>query len=201
MTRHPDIPESLHPLIQERWSPKVFDAAPLPDALLRDLFEAARWAPSSMNEQPWRFVLGRRGRGEIFERLRSTLSEGNEVWARHAPVLVLVAARTTFTRNVRPNRHAWHDTGLAVAQLILQATAGGLAVHPMGGFDGEAARSAAGLPEGFEPVVMLALGRRGKPGRAPAGVEERDPAARSRLPLSAILYDEEWGKPARFEET
>ncbi len=199
MTDRPDIPGSVHALIRERWSPKVFDPAPLPDPLLRDIFEAARWAPSSMNEQPWRFLLGRRDRGETYDRLLATLSEGNAVWARQAPVLVLAVACTTYTRHGRENRHAWHDTGLALAQLILQATAGGLAVHPMGGFDAAAARTAGRIPEGFDPVVMLAIGRRGDPLRAPHGVEERDPAARSRRGLEATVFEDSWEEAARFD--
>ncbi len=196
MPQHPDIPETIHPLIRDRWSPRLFDPDPVPDETLWDLFEAARWAASSMNEQPWRFILGRRDRDDTWDRLLGVLDEGNARWAHRAPVLVLAAASQRFERNDRPNRHAGHDTGLAVAQLTLQAIAHGLQVHPMGGFDGDAARSAFGIPEGYEPVVLLAVGQPGRPEDAPEGISESDPSARSRRPLEETVFAATWGEPA-----
>ena len=197
---HPSrIRETVHPLIRDRWSPRLFAPDPVPDDKLRDLFEAARWAASSMNEQPWRFILGRKGRDGAWERLRDILAEGNVTWAERAPVLVLAVACRHYERNDRPNRHAWHDTGLAVAQFTLQAVAHGLQVHPMGGVDGSAAREAFDLPEAYEPVVMLAVGSSGQPEDAPPGITERDPSARSRRPLEATVFAETWGEGAGWE--
>ncbi len=200
MSSHPEIPETLHPLIRDRWSPRLFAPDPISDGRLRDLFEAARWAASSMNEQPWRFILGRRGQDGTWDRLLAVLAEGNIRWAHRAPVLVLAAARQRFERNDRSNRHAGHDTGLAVAQLTLQAVAHGLQVHPMGGFDAAAARREFDIPEDFEPVVVLAIGRVGRPEDAPEDVSERGPLTRDRRPLEQTVFVGTWGEAAELKD-
>ena len=110
----------IHELIRERWSPRAFSEAPVPVRLLRSLVEAARWASSSMNEQPWRLIIAGRDRDpDGHARILATLVAANAVWARHAPVLMVVAARRNFTRNGAPNRWASYDTGLAIGQLAL----------------------------------------------------------------------------------
>ena len=136
------IPEPpVHELILARRSPRAFSSRPVEPEKLRSVFEAARWAASSVNEQPWSFVVAVRGEGDAFERLLATLTESNQRWATRAPVLVLSLARTRFTRNGKLNRHALHDLGMAFQSLALQAVALGLVVHPMGGFDAETARA------------------------------------------------------------
>ncbi|MBZ5513762.1 MAG: nitroreductase family protein [Acidobacteriia bacterium] len=148
----------VHELVARRWSPKAFSARPVEPEKLRSLFEAARLAPSSYNEQPWRFIVATQGQGAEFERILSTLMEGNRQWAQHAPVLILSVATLIGERTGKPNRHAWHDLGQAIAYLTLQATELGLYVHQMGGFDVELARQRLQIPEGYEPVAVIALG-------------------------------------------
>jgi len=185
----------VHPLVAARWSPRAFDARSVPLELLGSLLEAARWAPSSGNEQPWRFVVARREDTEAFARLASCLVPGNQRWAPAAPVLVLTSACLQFERTGAPNRHALHDTGLALANLLLEATARGLAAHPMAGFDVEAARAAAGVPADFEPVAMVAIGYRGAAESLPEDLRAREVAPRRRRPLRDLAFAGTWNTP------
>ncbi|MCH7544247.1 MAG: nitroreductase family protein, partial [Proteobacteria bacterium] len=166
-TDHP-----VHELIQQRFSPKAFLRRSVDPATLRSLLEAARWAPSSFNEQPWAFIVATSDRPEDFELLLACLAPGNQAWACQAPVLLLSVAKLTFDRNGRPNRHALHDIGLASAQLALEATDHGLAAHFMAGFDAERARQTYDIPAGFEPVAAVAVGYPAKPGARPGGTRE-----------------------------
>jgi nitroreductase len=159
---------------------------------LRALFEAASWAASSFNEQPWRYVVARKEDGEAFERLLDLLVKPNQQWARHAPVLALGLARTTFTRNAKPNRVALHDLGAASASLTFEATARGLHVHQMGGVDTERAHAAVGAPEDFEVVTALAIGYAGDDGDAE--LLERDAKPRTRRPLDEFVFGWEFGE-------
>ena len=123
-------------------------------------------------------------------------SSGGSTWAQHAPVLMLTAARLAFEHNGKPNRHAFHDVGLAVAQLTLQASALGLGVHQMAGFDGAKARETYRIPEGWEPVTAVAVGYFGDPGSLPEGLRERELGRRSRKPLAELAFAGGWGEPA-----
>src|SRR5712691_2956422 len=147
----------VHELIRRRWSRRSFSERPVDEEALRALFEAARWAPSSYNEQPWSFILTRKGE-EAFDRLAACLTGSNVRWAPRAPVLVLSVAKLDIARSGAPNRHAFHDVGLSVDNLVLQATALDLFVHQMAGFDTEKAREVFGVPEGYEPVAVIAIG-------------------------------------------
>jgi len=171
----------IHDLVALRWSPKQFSAETVDPELLWSLLEAARWAPSSFNEQPWRFMVARREEEVGFDKLAACLSEKNQAWARDAAVLMLAVAKTTFTRSGKPNRHAFYDVGQAVAQLTLQATASGLGVHQMAGFDGDKARETFSIPEDYEPVVALALGYSGS-------AAERGLRKRARKPQSELAF-------------
>jgi nitroreductase len=187
-------PVSLHPLISKRWSPRAFDSRPLSPETLAALLEAARWAPSSANEQPWRFVeVGRED--DAREPLLAALSPGNRRWAERAPVLMVVAARALSGRTGRPNPHAWHDAGLATAQLLTQATALGIGAHVMGGFDPQVARDAVGIPEGFDPVSVIAIGFVAPAETLPDDLRERERAPRVRLPLREIAFAGRFGRP------
>lgn len=183
----------LERLIAERWSPRAFSERPISPEHLASLLEAARWAPSCFNEQPWRFVVAERTDGVAFERLASCLAATNRVWAEKAPLLVLSIARTSFTRNDKPNRHAWHDVGLAVGNVLVQATALGLVAHQMAGFDPERARAELSIPAGFEPVAMIALGHPGDPTRLPDELRERELAPRTRKPLAELAFGGSFG--------
>lgn len=196
MERFADTDAPLIAPIARRWSPRAFSPRPLSAETLRTLLEAARWAPSCFNEQPWRFVVARQDEPEGFAVLAGLLNEKNRLWAAQAPVLMLSLACTTFRQNGKPNAHAWHDVGLAVSQLVLQASAEGVMVHQMAGFDREAARTALGVPPDVAPVAMLALGYPGDPRQLPAELAARESAPRQRLDLSALVFSPAaWGAP------
>lgn len=188
----------VHPLIAQRWSPRAFADRPVEPAVLLSLFEAARWAPSGGNGQPWHFIVGRKG-APTHDKLVSVIKEGNLPWAAQAPVLILTVAKMT-TSSGRPHRHAFHDVGLAVANLTFQALAHDLYVHQMGGFEPEKARSVFALPEGFEPVTVIALGYLGEPEMLDEKNRERELAPRTRRPLAEFVFEETWGQTAALSE-
>ena len=201
MSNHPKIARTdheIHDLIQQRWSPRAFDAHRdiARDDLLR-LFEAARWAPSSGNEQPWRFLVGDRQRSpQMFEALLSSLVPKNQSWARQAPVLALVSVRLTLERNETVNPLAWYDAGQAVALLTLQATAQGLAIRQMAGFDHEKARQGCAIPAPFEPSVIMAIGYAGDPESLEIDTHRTsEQMPRQRRPLGESVFEGAWDKP------
>ena len=176
----------LHPLLAERWSPRGLDAGhALAEQDVAALLEAARWAPSASNTQPWRFVVASRG-SRLHTALLDVLAGGNRGWAASASALVLVAARTQDDAG-RPLPWALYDTGAAVAHLSVQAQADGLAVHQMGGFDAAAVTRLLELPDGVQPLVVLAVGRRDEQAELPEALAARERAPRERLPLDALL--------------
>jgi nitroreductase len=176
----------LHPLLAGRWSPRGFDADhKLEPHQLDALIEAARWAPSANNTQPWRFLVATRGEA-AFDDLYAVLNPGNQQWAGAAAALILVAAEiTTEDGEARP--FALYDTGQAVASLSAQAGHEGLAVHQMGGFDRAAAAQRFGLRDGLQPLVVVAIGRHDPD--APLGdtFRERENAPRERRPVGDLL--------------
>ena len=176
----------VHPLLAERWSPRAFDRAhELDDEALTALLEAARWAPSAANSQPWRFLVTHRGQ-QAHTRLLAALSPGNRIWAGTASALVLVAACTADDDGA-PQPWALYDTGQAVAALIIQAQADGLAVHQMGGFDTAAVRAEFGLGDTLTPVVVVAVGRGDGAADLPEPLAARELAPRVRRPVSDLL--------------
>lgn len=191
MTRHSSTKAAsttvpVHPLLAERWSPRGFDREhELGDQALTALLEAARWAPSANNSQPWRFLVTRRGE-DAHARLFAALAPGNQAWAGTAGALVLIAARTA-TDDGKPQPWALYDTGQAVAALVTQAQADGLSVHQMGGFDTAAVRAEFGLDATLTPVVVLAIGRRDGAAELPEALAAREAAPRARHPLSDLL--------------
>lgn len=185
---------AIHSAIQQRWSPRAFAPQPVEPQKLLSLLEAARWAPSSGNGQPWHFIVGVRG-SITHTRLVEAIKEGNLPWAAQAPVLMLSVARTT-TASGRPAPHAFYDVGLAVANLTFQATLLDLFVHQIGGFEPEKARALFAIPDGFAPVTMLAIGYLGEPELLDERNRERELASRTRRPLSEFVFEETWGKVA-----
>ena len=176
----------VHPLIAERWSPRGFDRAhELGDDSLTALLEAARWAPSAQNSQPWRFLVTRRG-DEAHARLFTALAPGNQAWAGAASALVLVAAPTVGDDG-SPQPWALYDTGQAVAALVTQAQADGLAVHQLGGFDTDGVRAEFDLGDAVTPVVVIAIGRRDDFADLPEPLAARESAPRARRPISDLL--------------
>lgn len=195
MEKPADVRFPVHELIARRWSPLSFADRLVERDQLGSLLEAARWAASSFNEQPWSFFVATREEPERFERLAGCLVPGNQTWARRAPVLMLSVAKQHFERNGKPNRHAFHDVGLAVANLVLQAEALGLAVHQMAGFDADRARSELAIPADHDPVAALAVGYPGEPGDLPEELRGREAAPRTRKALEQFVYGETWGSP------
>jgi len=188
----------VHELIRERWSPRAFADKPVPRDVLRSIFEAARWAPSSNNEQPWAYIVASRDDNASFEKTLSVLVEFNANWAKGAPVLAIAVARLTFAKNNVPNRNAQYDTGAATALLSVEATARGLAVHQMAGFDPEKARHVFGIPAGWEAIAAIAIGYPGDPASLPQPLKDREMAPRTRKPINEFVMAGHWGHTAPF---
>jgi nitroreductase len=186
VTRTAATSTPLHPLLAERWSPRAFDpVARLTAAQVTALLEAARWAPSAANSQPWRFLLARRGSAD-FARIFATLAPGNQAWAGAASALVMVAAATVDDTG-NPAPWALYDTGQAVAHLSTQASHEGLSVHQLGGFDAAAAAEAFDLDATLTPIVVLAVGVRSDVASLPEPFAARETAPRTRLPLEHLM--------------
>jgi nitroreductase len=188
----PDHP--IHELIARRWSPYAFADRPVSVDDLRSLFEAARWAPSSYNEQPWSYIVATRDDADNFARVLSCLVEGNQAWARAAPVLAIGCTSLFFRLNGKPNAAAIHDLGLAAGNLCLEATARGLFVHQMIGILPDKARAVFHIPEGVQPVTALAIGYAADPDAEPEPFKTRDQTPRSRKRLAEFVFTGEWGK-------
>ncbi len=184
-------------LLQRRRSPRAFSEQPVEPEKLLSLFEAARWSPSSANEQPWNFIAATKDDHETYSRLFECLSERNRQWAHRAPMLVLVVARLHYETTGTPNKHAWYDAGQSVAQLTVQATSVGLSVRQMGGFNGEKARELFAVRDSFAPVIILAIGYADTPDALPHDLREREVAPRTRKSLESFVFTAAWGKPSR----
>ena len=188
----------VHELIRERWSPRAFADKPVPQDVLRSIFEAARWAPSSNNEQPWAYLIATKEDKDGFAKMLSVLVEFNVGWAKSAPVLALAVANLSFAKNNAPNRNAQYDTGAATALLSVEATAHGLAVHQMAGFDPEKARQVFGIPAGREAIAAIAIGYPGDPASLPQPLKDREMAPRTRKPIAEFVMAGHWGHTAPF---
>jgi len=181
----------IHDLLKNRWSPRAFSAQPIEKEQLLSLFEAARWAPSGANSQPWAFIVTTLSDPEPHTKLVNTLGERNQMWAKHAPVLVL----TVVQREREPgktNYWASYDLGQSVAHLSIQATAMGLFVHQMAGFDQQKAREAFDLPQGYDPMTVFTIGYPAELDSLTSEVRERELAPRTRKALSNFVFDGEW---------
>lgn len=195
--KHADPIPGVHETILRRWSPRAFIDRPVSAADMENLFEAARWAASSFNEQPWRFIVGRKG-DATYEKIFKSLVPLNQAWANTAPVLMLSVGKKTFTQNGKPNHYALHDTGAATAYLALQATSMGFHIHSMGGFDREKIRAAFGIPEDYEIGAVTAIGYFGNVETLPDSLKAAETSARNRKPLSEFVFSE-WNKAAELK--
>ena len=198
----PTPPKADHPILPvflDRWSPYAFEPRPVEREKLLSCLEAARWAPSSYNEQPWIFILAERTDQGEFARLLECLVEANRAWAKNAGVVMLTVVSKLFIKNGKPNRAAEHDIGLAAGNLVLQATALGLQGHQMIGIERDKARTTYGIPDDHEALTGIALGY---PAAVPPGttdqVLQRDLARRLRKPLAEIVIRGAWGKSAKL---
>ncbi len=181
----------VHELIRNRWSPRAYSDRPVEKDQLLSLLEAARWAPSSYNHQPWRFIVATKDDITEYNRLLSTLVEFNQGWAKNAPVLILAVAKLHFDDG-KLNRHAFHDIGLALENLIIQATSLGLSTHQIAGFQADLARKEYGIPNEYEPATVITVGYAGDPQSLPDGLRERELAPRVRKTLKEIVFTEKW---------
>jgi nitroreductase len=195
--KHAPAVEGVLPIIHQRWSPRAFAERAVEPEKLEKVFEAARWAASSFNEQPWRYLVGRRG-DSAYEKIFGSLGEFNQGWAGSAPVLILGVAGTKFTHNGSANASAVYDLGAASSYLTLEAAALGLATHQMAGYDRDAARAAFGIPEEYTLGAVIALGYQGEP--ETLGQEQmlaQEIAPRQRKPLKDFVFSA-WGEAAKL---
>lgn len=181
------------PIIEQRWSPRAFGPDLPSKEELASIFEAARWAPSCFNGQPWRFIVTVRNDPGAFSRALSCLREQNALWVQNAPVLAFLVAGKNFERNGKPNRWCDLDCGLAMGQMILQAESMGWSSHVMAGFYPDRVRETFEVPAGFDPLAAFVIGKAGDPETLPDDLKEREKAPRERKPLKDTVFNAEWG--------
>ncbi len=187
------------PIIQQRWSPRAFSKTPVTLQELKTLLDAAHWAPSSSNEQPWRFIVGLKDDptlGGSWNKLLAILVERNQLWAKHAPVLMFTVAKRTFTAKGANNHSALHDAGIAFGFLCLQAASMGLYAHGMAGYNPDGARAGFGISEDYELGAALAIGHLGTLNELDESFRKPEVSSRERKPLSEIVFAGEFGKSA-----
>ncbi|MDR3625745.1 MAG: nitroreductase family protein [Ignavibacteriaceae bacterium] len=185
----------INELLKKRYSPRAFADKNIEPDKITGLLEAARWSPSSMNGQPWRFIVAEKNDASDFNNLLSVVNEHNQVWAKNAAALILTIVKLDFDFNGQLNIHALYDLGNAVANLTFQATSENLFVRQMGGFYPEKARKVFSIPEGYQPVSILAIGYKGNPEMLPEDLKIREKAVRIRKGLDEIAFTGKFGKP------
>lgn len=193
--KKPQLDVPVHALIATRWSPYVFSDQAVAKSDLKAVFEAARWAASAFNEQPWRYIVATQDDPDAYQQVLSCLVEANQAWARRAPVLGLAVVSLNYARNGQPNGTASHDLGLANANLTLEAAARGLMVHQMGGILPDRAAELFAVPEGFQVMTGLALGY---PGEGEGDLAQRDQTPRSRRPVEEFVFSGAFGRAFDF---
>lgn len=175
--------------ILKRKSPLAFSDKAISQEDMDTLLDAARWAASAYNEQPWRFVYARKDEDpKSFKAIHDIILPGNQIWAEKAAVLMLVIAKKTFSANGKPNAHAFYDAGQAVGTLAVQATAMGISLHQMGGFSPEKAIEYYNLNEDYAPVAAIALGYQGDPDQLPENLKSRELSPRNRKSISEFAF-------------
>lgn len=183
-------------VLKNRWSPRAFDATRnIETEKVQSIFEAARWASSAFNEQPWRFLIGLKGT-ESYEKILSCLTPSNQVWAQNAPLLVLSFAKKTFSHNQSTNSYALYDASQAVSNLVIQATYLGLYAHQMAGIVKDKIITDFQVPEDFEPATAIALGYLGSTDTLSEELKARELADRNRKDFKDIIFSDAWGKDA-----
>lgn len=194
--KKPALDYEVHTLIASRWSPRAYANKTIEKEKLQRIFEAARWTASASNIQPWYFLVGYNGDG-VFQKIFGTLVEFNQLWTVNAPILVLAIAKTTNTRGEH-NRSYAYDLGQAVATLSLQATAEGVYVHQMGGFDATAAEAALDIPADHKVLVAFTLGYLGDAGILHPNLQKLELSERTRRPVRETVFTGSFGHKADF---
>lgn len=192
-----DTRAPLHELLSQRRSPRAFSKRTIEPSEIVSLFEAARWSPSSANEQPWNFIAAAKSDTRIYGIVAESLMEGNRRWALDAPLLVVGIAQTTYLKSGKPYRHALYDLGQSIAHMTIQASSVGLSVHQMGGFDANQLRTRLSIPDGYDVTVVLAIGYAEHPETLPDDLRGREEAPRMRKPLEAFVFTDAWGESSR----
>jgi len=179
--------EILHELMKNRWSSRAFDSREVEDEKIGHLLEAARWSPSAFNEQPWRFVVGKKG-DEKYEKILASLIEWNQQWAKHAPVLILNISKKEFSHNGQTNNTYHYDLGQAVFAMVIEATNQGLMAHQMSGFDAKKAEANLSIPEGFEVISVTAFGYQGDDSHLSEDMRKGEKRERVRKAIDELLF-------------
>ena len=198
MEKPADNTYPIHDLMKRRWSPRAFAERLVEHEKLRSIFEAARWATSALNAQPWSFIVATKEDLNVYNRLLHCMPAANQRWAHLAPVLVLTVTNLYLPDTEKPNRFARYDLGLAVENLVLQATALGLFCHQTGGVNDEKARTEFNIPEGSEPVDVIAIGYVGNLDTLPDDLREQELGQRVRKPLKDFVFSNHWGKGSKL---
>jgi nitroreductase len=185
-------------VVRDRWSPRSFAATPVPAAALTAVLEAGRWAASSNNGQPWRWIVATSADPAALATAVSCFNARNQRWTKTAPVLMFSCARKAFEANGNPNAHAWHDTGAAGAQMCLEATRHGLRIHQAAGIERDRIREVYGVPGEFDICAGMALGYQGEPDALPEELPGREREPRVRKPLSELVFAGKFGTAARI---
>lgn len=178
--------------INERWSPRAFDDQEIESKILKEVFAAAGRAPSAFNEQPWSFVIGEKNT-DSYQKIFDCLGEWNQKWAITAPVLIIAISKKTYSKNGKDNAHAKYDLGAAVAHLSMKAFEHELYVHQMAGFDAEKAREVLEIPENFEAVTAIALGRKGNKEQLPEDIAKTEKGVSKRNDVEEYVFTNSWG--------
>jgi nitroreductase len=183
---------SVNELIKNRWSPRAFSDHKIPEDVIFTLFEAATWAASSRNEQPWRFIYGVKDEGLNYKRIFDTLVHWNQLWAKSAPLLIMTITKRISEYHNEENAYAYYDLGQAVTNLAIQATDVDLYCHQMGGFDKEKARDIFNIPPNYSPVTVIAVGYLGNPETLPDDMKDLEGKPRSRVDIERIIFKEDF---------
>jgi nitroreductase len=183
---------SVIDLIKNRWSPRAFSSSPIEEEKIMSLLEAARWAPSCFNEQPWNFILFKKENQEAHKNIIDIISPKNQLWAKAAPLIILSVAKINFEQSEKTNKHALHDVGAAVSNLTMQSNSMGLYVHQMAGFNTEKAKELFNIPDGYEPVTAIAIGYYGNKDALPEEFIKSEMAERNRKPVAEFTFAGKW---------
>lgn len=183
----------IHPLLKRRWSPRSFTDQKIEKETLQRIFEAARWSPSSSNEQPWRFIVGVKGT-PTWDHIFDTLVDFNQKWAHLVPVLAISIGKTTSSKSGKPSKIYKYDVGQSLSYITFQAMHEGIFVHQMGGFDASKAATLFSVPEGFEPLTAFAMGYKGDPSLLKDNFEKMERSERERISPHEMIFENSFGK-------
>lgn len=189
--------QPIHELLAGRWSPRAFNGKPVPKDVLASLFEAARWAASCNNSQPWRFIVATKDDADAYATLLGCFNERNQSWAHTAPVIMITCADKHLPDG-RPSNYGFYDTGASMAQLTVQASAHGLVVHQAQGILPDKVRETYNVPDDFDICTGVALGYQGEPDVLPEDYAKREVLPRARKPLTELVFTGGFGKTAGF---